>query len=102
MQAVIIAGGQGTRLRERVGDLPKPLVDIGGRPLLEHQVLLARQFGFSDILLLTGYGARRIEEHCGDGAPVGGCGFATARKRNPWERPARRWRRWTTSIRTFW
>ncbi len=42
MQIVIIAGGKGTRLVERTSGVPKPMVQIGGKPLLEHQVLLGR------------------------------------------------------------
>lgn len=71
MQLVIIAGGKGTRLKERIGDLPKPMVEIGGKPLLEHQILLASQHGITDILLLTGYGAHYIEQQFGDGSRWG-------------------------------
>lgn len=71
MQAVIIAGGKGTRLKELSGNLPKPLVDIGGKPLLEHQILLAKTNGIAEILLLTGFGAEAIEEYCQDGRPWG-------------------------------
>ena len=71
MQAVIIAGGKGTRLRERLGGLPKPMAPVGGRPLLEHQILLARQHGFTGIVLLTGYGAQYIREYFGDGGRWG-------------------------------
>lgn len=71
MQLVVIAGGKGTRLRERLGDLPKPLVEIGGRPLLESQILLAKRYGFTDILLLTGYEGRQVGNYCGDGAAWG-------------------------------
>ncbi len=41
-QLVILAGGKGTRLKERLGDLPKPMIPIAGKPLLEHQVELAK------------------------------------------------------------
>ena len=71
MQAVIIAGGKGTRLKELTGDLPKPLVDICGKPLLEHQILLAKTHGIERILLLTGFGAEAIEDYCGDGSKWG-------------------------------
>jgi len=67
MQAVIIAGGKGARLRERLGGLPKPMAPVGGRPLLEHQILLARHYGFTDIVLLTGYGAQYVREYFGNG-----------------------------------
>jgi histidinol-phosphate phosphatase family protein len=63
-QAVILAGGQGTRLRERLGDLPKPLIDLCGVPLLERQILLLKQYGFDDILILVNYKAEKIVEFC--------------------------------------
>jgi histidinol-phosphate phosphatase family protein len=67
MQAVIVAGGRGGRLASRTGKLPKALVPIGGRPLLEHQIVLAVRHGFKDIVLLLGYGSAAIEEFVGDG-----------------------------------
>jgi histidinol-phosphate phosphatase family protein len=66
-QVVILAGGKGTRLRERLGDLPKPLIPIGGEPLLGHQLALCRRHGFDRVLLLLGYGAEAIRSYCGDG-----------------------------------
>jgi len=71
MQLAIIAGGQGTRLKERLGDLPKPMAPIAGRPLVEHQMELARRHGIEDIVLLVGHGARYIEEFLGDGSRWG-------------------------------
>lgn len=68
-QVVILAGGKGTRLRARIGDRPKPLADVCGKPLLEHQIELAKQYGFNDIILLTGYGAQAIEDFCQGGKP---------------------------------
>jgi D,D-heptose 1,7-bisphosphate phosphatase len=68
MQLVIIAGGKGTRLQSVLGDLPKPMAEVGGKPLIEHQILLARKHGIRDILILTGYGASYIEAYFGDGA----------------------------------
>lgn len=68
MQVVIIAGGKGTRLQSITADLPKPMVDVGGKPLLEHQVVLARKHGIRDILMLTGFGSGQIEKYFGDGA----------------------------------
>ena len=68
MQLVIIAGGKGTRLKQITADLPKPMVDVGGKPLLEHQILLARKHGIRNILMLTGFGAEHIEKHFGNGS----------------------------------
>lgn len=59
-QAVILAGGQGSRLRSRLCAVPKPLVDICGTPLLEHQLRLLSDYGFSDVLLLVKYEAEQI------------------------------------------
>ncbi|MBV8550489.1 MAG: HAD-IIIA family hydrolase [Acidobacteriaceae bacterium] len=67
MQLVIIAGGKGTRLRHRTGDLPKPMVRVGDKPLLEHQVLLARRYQIKELLFLTGHGADYIERYFGNG-----------------------------------
>ena len=71
MQAVILAGGKGTRLRQITGDLPKPLVDVAGRPLLVHQLDLARDQGIRDILVLTGYRSAAIRDFIGDGSRYG-------------------------------
>ncbi len=63
-QAIILAGGQGTRLRERLGQLPKPLIDICGVPLLERQITLLKTYGFTKILVLVNYEAQKIIEFC--------------------------------------
>lgn len=63
-QAVILAGGKGTRLQERLNGLPKPLIDICGQPLLERQVLLCKAYGFSDILILVNHAAEKIRSFC--------------------------------------
>ena len=59
-QAVIIAGGKGTRLSSRLGNLPKPLVDFCGKPLLYHQLELLKSYGFKDILILAGHKSEKI------------------------------------------
>ncbi|MGH2885632.1 MAG: sugar phosphate nucleotidyltransferase [Solirubrobacteraceae bacterium] len=58
---VILCGGRGTRLQERGLDLPKPLVEIGGRPILWHVIGIYLAQGFRRILLLTGYRGEEIE-----------------------------------------
>lgn len=70
-QLIILAGGAGTRLRERLGDLPKPMIPIAGKPLLEHQVELAKQHGFTDLIFFVHYRADLIENHFGDGENFG-------------------------------
>ncbi|MCI0744284.1 MAG: HAD-IIIA family hydrolase [Verrucomicrobia subdivision 3 bacterium] len=66
-QAIIIAGGMGTRLKARLGDLPKPMIPIGGKPLLEHQVELAKRYGFTEVVIFAYYRPDLIEAHFGDG-----------------------------------
>src|SRR5258707_14633770 len=55
MQVVILCGGQGTRIRDVAEDLPKPLVPIGGRPILWHIMKGFAQQGFNDFILCLGY-----------------------------------------------
>jgi D,D-heptose 1,7-bisphosphate phosphatase len=71
VQVVIIAGGKGTRLKTRSAGLPKAMLDIGGKPLLAHQLALAEKHGMRDVLLLTGFGAEHIESYFGDGSKLG-------------------------------
>jgi histidinol-phosphate phosphatase family protein len=63
-QAIILAGGKGTRLRERLGDLPKPLIDICGLPLLERQILLLKSYGYERLIILVNYQAEKIADFC--------------------------------------
>ena len=69
--AFILAGGLGTRLRPIIGDLPKPLAPIAGRPFLAYQIDLLRSRGFTDLVLCTGYRHGLIEACFGDGASLG-------------------------------
>lgn len=58
---VILCGGRGSRLQEHSASLPKPLVEIGGRPILWHVLGIYLAHGFRRFLLLTGYRAEQIE-----------------------------------------
>lgn len=69
MQLVIIAGGKGTRLGLK--DIPKPMVKIGEKPLLEHQIELAKKYGINEVFILSGHLANVIEEYFGDGSNFG-------------------------------
>jgi mannose-1-phosphate guanylyltransferase/phosphomannomutase len=70
-QAVILAGGKGTRLYPLTHVVPKPMVPVGGRPFLEHLVRLLGDAGVRDVVLLTGHLAEQIEDHFGDGQRFG-------------------------------
>ena len=63
-QAIILAGGKGTRLKDRLDGLPKPLVKIAGVPLLEIQINLLKKYDFTDIIILVNYKADIITEFC--------------------------------------
>ena len=58
---VILCGGRGTRLQEHTREIPKPLVEIGGRPIVWHVVQLYASQGFSEFVLCTGYKGEMIE-----------------------------------------
>jgi NDP-sugar pyrophosphorylase family protein len=62
VQAVILAGGQGTRLRPVTVNLPKPLVPIANRPLIEHQLRHLADRGVRDVTLALGYGAEHFKQ----------------------------------------
>src|SRR5436305_13714609 len=59
---VILCGGRGTRLQEHTQSIPKPLVEIGGKPILWHVMQIYLAQGFRRFVLLAGYRAQLIEE----------------------------------------
>ncbi len=71
MQAVILAGGRGTRLYPLTESIPKPMAPVAGRPFLEYQLDFLRRQSITEIVLLVGYLAEQIESHFGDGARFG-------------------------------
>lgn len=70
-QAVILAGGRGTRMLPLTATRPKPMVEIHGKPFLEYLVLLLKEQGFDRILMLLGYLPEVIINYFGDGRPWG-------------------------------
>jgi NDP-sugar pyrophosphorylase family protein len=66
-QAIILAGGKGTRLRPFTATLPKPLVPVGDYPIIEIVLRQLKHFGFNDIVISTGHLAELIQAYCGDG-----------------------------------
>ena len=60
MRAVVLAAGEGTRLRPYTLDRPKCLVPLAGRPLLEWQTTALRRAGIDDVTILTGYRAEQV------------------------------------------
>lgn len=81
-QAVILTGGRGTRLGRLTDRLPKGLVEIAGRPFLEHLLLYLREQGLKEVLFCTGYLGGLIEEYFGDGSRLG-LGLEYSREDSP-------------------
>lgn len=71
MKAVIMAGGEGKRLKAVTGDMPKPMVPMLGRPMMEHIILLLKENGFEDICAAVKYRAEDIMKYFGDGSRLG-------------------------------
>lgn len=67
---VIMAGGRGTRLGEHTQDCPKPLLPIGGKPMLEHIIERAKAEGFDQFVLAIHYLGHMIEDYFGDGSKL--------------------------------
>ena len=70
-QAVILAGGRGTRLRPLTDTTPKPLIEFHGRPFLSYLMEQLKSQGFDEVLLLIGYLGDNIRRYCGDGEDWG-------------------------------
>lgn len=71
MKALILAGGRGSRLKDLTNDIQKCMIEIGGKPILEHQINLLKKYGFVDIVILTGYKSEIIERYFKDGCNFG-------------------------------
>ncbi|MAF24578.1 hypothetical protein CL634_03245 [bacterium] len=71
MLGIILAGGEGTRLRPLTYTVPKPLIDVQGKTLTEQVIDLLKSFGVSEIVLSLGYMAEKIKDHFGDGSKFG-------------------------------
>lgn len=66
MEAIVLAGGFGTRLRDVVSDLPKPMAPVAGRPFLEILLTMLAQKGFTRIVLAVGFMSEKITTYFGD------------------------------------
>lgn len=70
-KAVILAGGQGTRLRPYTYELPKPLLPVKGKPLLEHLIRKLTKSGITEVIICIGYLGEKIKEYFGNGEKFG-------------------------------
>lgn len=71
MVIVIMAGGRGTRIASVKADVPKPMIPICGKPILEHQLLCLKEQGYRKVTLCVGYLGHVIQEYFGDGERLG-------------------------------
>jgi mannose-1-phosphate guanylyltransferase len=71
MRAMILAAGLGTRLRPLTYEMPKPMVPVAGKPVMEHIVRLLREHGFTEVIANLSYLPDQIREHFGDGSAFG-------------------------------
>lgn len=68
MKVVIIAGGQGTRISSVNNEIPKAMIPVAGKPVLEYQVELAIRYGLTDFIFVIGYLGNVIKDYFGDGS----------------------------------
>jgi histidinol-phosphate phosphatase family domain/HAD-superfamily hydrolase, subfamily IIIA len=68
MKVVIMAGGKGTRISSIARDIPKPMIKIEGKPVLEHEIECLREQGFTDLIITVGHLGDVIMEYFGDGS----------------------------------
>ncbi|MBK51104.1 MAG: mannose-1-phosphate guanylyltransferase [Gammaproteobacteria bacterium] len=71
MRAMILAAGLGTRMQPLTANLPKPLLEVGGKTLIQHQIHRLRDAGVTELVINHFYLGRMIEEHLGDGSLLG-------------------------------
>ncbi|MFH1423784.1 MAG: HAD-IIIA family hydrolase [Candidatus Nealsonbacteria bacterium] len=71
MKALILAGGRGERMGKITESLPKPMLKIGGFPILEHQINLLKRYGLKEVIILTHYFSEVIENYFRDGKEWG-------------------------------
>jgi NDP-sugar pyrophosphorylase family protein len=66
-KAVVLAAGRGTRMRELTNDVPKPMIDVRGKPVLQHIVEGLRDAGVRRFVIVVGYHAEAVQNFFGDG-----------------------------------
>jgi UDP-N-acetylglucosamine diphosphorylase/glucosamine-1-phosphate N-acetyltransferase len=71
MECVVLAAGEGKRMRPLTAKRPKVMLPLANRPMMEHLVLAAREAGITDFIFVVGYGEREIRRYFGDGSGLG-------------------------------
>ncbi len=70
MKTVIMAGGKGTRISSVASDIPKPMIRVDGKPVLEHEIECLREQGFDDIIITVSHLGNIIMDYFGDGSAI--------------------------------
>ena len=71
MKTVIMAGGKGTRISSIATNIPKPMLKIEDKPILEHEIGCLREQGFTDLIITVSHMASTIMDYFGDGSKFG-------------------------------
>ena len=71
MKAVILAGGKGTRLNNLTSDIPKSMICIGDKPVIQHQIELLKYYNIKDIYIIVNHLKDSIINYLGDGKKIG-------------------------------
>ena len=71
MKVVIMAGGRGTRISSVASDIPKPMIKIEGKPVLEHEIMCLKEQGFTDIIMTVSHLGNIIMDYFSDGSKFG-------------------------------
>ena len=71
MECVVLAAGEGKRMRPLTARCPKVMLPVANRPMMEHLVLAARDAGITEFVFVVGYGEREVRSHFGDGSRFG-------------------------------
>lgn len=71
MQIVIMAGGKGTRISQINSNVPKPMIPISGKPILEHQITILKKQGYTEFILIIGHMGQVIKDYFGTGSQMG-------------------------------
>ena len=75
MKTVIMAGGKGTRITSIASDIPKPMIKINNKPILEHEIECLRTQGFTDLIITVSHMSSVIMDYFGDGRKFGVGGY---------------------------
>ena len=70
MMTILMAGGKGSRMAQFNAELPKPMLPLNGKPILEYQIECLKKQGITDIIIVVGYKKDKIREYFGDGSGV--------------------------------